>query len=124
MQQSYIVSKRAVEKEFFFFYVSGFLSYFPLYLLWSFHCLQKYLPNVLKSFHDSSETVDEFNVAYGYLGPIMYSMFLQKEKSLSAPSSVVHNVVSSRPSLTIPPVSFVWGFFWWVYFLGGFFLLP
>ncbi|KAK0052362.1 transcription initiation factor TFIID subunit 6 [Biomphalaria pfeifferi] len=63
--------------------------------------LLKYLPPVLKSFHNSTETVDEFNVAYGYLGPLLYSMFSQKEKSLSSTTSSVHPLTTSRSSLQL-----------------------
>ncbi|CAG5123145.1 unnamed protein product [Candidula unifasciata] len=63
--------------------------------------LLKYLPGVLKSFHNSTETVDEFNVAYGYLGPMMYSMFIQKEKNLAATTSAVHSLAAPRSSIQL-----------------------
>uniref|UniRef100_A0A0B6ZF79 TAF6 C-terminal HEAT repeat domain-containing protein n=1 Tax=Arion vulgaris TaxID=1028688 RepID=A0A0B6ZF79_9EUPU len=64
--------------------------------------LLKYLPGVLKSFHNSTETVDEFNVAYGYLGPMMYSMFMQKEKSIAATTSAAsYSLTTTRPSLQL-----------------------
>ncbi|KAH9507957.1 Transcription initiation factor TFIID subunit 6 [Bulinus truncatus] len=61
--------------------------------------LLKYLPPVLKTFHNSTETVDEFNVAYGYLGPLLFSMFSQKEKNLAATTSSIHQLTPSRSSL-------------------------
>ncbi|CAL1526242.1 unnamed protein product [Lymnaea stagnalis] len=63
--------------------------------------LLKYLPAVLKTFHNSTETVDEFNVAYGYLGPMMFSMFSQKEKSLAATTSAVHQLAVPRSTLQL-----------------------
>ncbi|XP_005100271.1 transcription initiation factor TFIID subunit 6 [Aplysia californica] len=70
--------------------------------------LMKYLPNVLKSFHNSTETVDEFNVAYGYLGHMMYSMFLQKEKNLTSSTSSVHTLATPRSlQLTQRPAQIV-----------------
>jgi len=68
--------------------------------------LQKYLPNVLKTIHTSSDSVDEFNVGYGYLGHMMYSMFLQKEKLAPAPGPTVHQVPPSRPAQR-PPAQIV-----------------
>ncbi|XP_059167584.1 transcription initiation factor TFIID subunit 6-like [Physella acuta] len=63
--------------------------------------LLKYLPPVLKTFHNSTENVDEFNVAYGYLGPLMFSMFLQKEKSLTATTSAIHALAAPRSTLQL-----------------------
>lgn len=59
--------------------------------------LMKYLPNVLKAVHTTSDSLDEFNIGYGYLGPMMHSMFQQKEKSIQSASSAVHTLAPPRP---------------------------
>ncbi|GFR62456.1 transcription initiation factor TFIID subunit 6 [Elysia marginata] len=63
--------------------------------------LIKYLPPVLKSFHNSSESVEEFNVAYGYLGPFLYSMFLQKEKGLTSAGAMQTLATPARSTLQL-----------------------
>lgn len=63
--------------------------------------LIKYLPPVLKSFHNSSETVEEFNVAYGYLGPFLYSMYMQKEKGIGSAGTLQALATPARSTLQL-----------------------
>ena len=59
---------------------------------------------MLKSFHNSSESVEEFNVAYGYLGSFLYSMFLQKEKGLASSGAMQTLATPARSTLQLGQV--------------------